>query len=257
MTNNFVVLDHVHATGEDGHNDILWYVDCLLQMLLFVALVTAANFRWQVFDSPMRFVLALLAAGAALRFILPWLLDPNYLSVGITATGPFAHLPTTHLGTLVLGMCMAQVQSWRARASMALVVVAWVVGLGLTSASESHSWVMLLVFGLLLLYVPRLPIPKGLHLVVLMLSGASLFIYLTHIQIAGQIFQRMGVPEGSLLIYVLTLASGVLLWMGWQRLADVRLRVGQYVVQSIEGLRPRSIREEIASRRKHQRGGGS
>jgi hypothetical protein len=90
---------------------------------------------------------------------------------------------------------------------------------------------MLMVFGLLLLFVPRLPLPKGFDLVVLMLSGASLFIYLTHVQIAGQILRPLGVPDGSVLLWLLTLVSGVLLWMTWQWLADWRLRTGQRLLR--------------------------
>jgi peptidoglycan/LPS O-acetylase OafA/YrhL len=228
LTTNFVDIAEVRASGEKGHNVTLWYVDCLLQMLAALALVMAANLRWRLVEDPRRFALALLAVGAVLRFAVSPLLDPDYLRVGIVGDGALAHLPTTHLGTLALGVCIAQVRTRRERVRMALVVAAFATGYALTGGP--HGWIMLLLFGALLLFVPRLPIPKGLHVVVLMLSGSSLFIYLTHIQVAG-VLQRLGGPFGSVRVWALALASGVLLWLAWQRLADWRLRSGEVVLR--------------------------
>jgi hypothetical protein len=239
FTTNFIDLDRAFAAGVQGLNVMLWYVDCLLQLILVLGLATAVNFRWRLTEDPLRFALTLLAVGAVLRFVLSPLIDPDVLRTGITGTSALAHLPTTHLWTVALGMCMAQVRTLGGRLVMAVAVAAFAAGLALTTASEARSWAMLLAFGILLLFVPRLPIPKGLHVVVLVLSGASLFIYLTHVQIARQILQPLGVPDGSVLLWLLTLASGVLLWLGWQRLADWRLRLGGRVLRGLGSLRRR------------------
>jgi amino acid adenylation domain-containing protein len=233
LTTNFVDYREAFAADVEGLNIFLWYVDCLIQMLAIVALLLAANFRWRLTESPARFALALLAAGAVLRFGLPGLLDPGSLLAGIEAESRLAYLPTTHLAALALGMCIAQVRTLRAKAGLALVGAAFAAGYALTS--ESHGWVMLLIFGTLLLFVPRLPIPNGLHVVVLALSGSSLFIYLTHVQVGG-VLQRLGVPNGSPLLWLLALASGVLLWLVWQRLADWRARSGELVANGLRSL---------------------
>jgi hypothetical protein len=235
LTNNFVDYSEALARGEEGLNIYFWYIDCLLQMLAILAVATSLNFRWRLIERPMSFVLALLAIGAALRFVLPALLDPDYLRTGIAADGVLAHLPTTHFATLALGMCMSQVRSLRAKASMAAVMLAFALGLALTG--ESQAWAMVLVFGTLLLFVPRLPLPRGLDLLVLTLSGASLFVYLTHVQIAGQVLRPLGVPEASVLLWLLTLGSGVLLWQAWQRLADWRVKSGELLRQGVRSLR--------------------
>jgi hypothetical protein len=234
LTNNLVDYSAALARGEEGLNIYFWYIDCLLQMLAVLAVLTAVNFRWRLVENPTRFVLALLAVGAVLRFALPGLLDPDYARSGIAADGVLAHLPTTHFATLALGMCMAQVRTLREKAGMALTVLAFAIGYALTG--ESEAWAMLLAFGTLLLFAPRLPIPRGLHVVILSLSGASLFIYLTHVQMAGQVLLPLGVPEASVLLWLLTLGSGVLLWQAWQWLAGWRLRSGEVLMQGLRTL---------------------
>jgi predicted PurR-regulated permease PerM len=57
--------------------------------------------------------------------------------------------------------------------------------------------------------------------VILVLSGSSLFIYLTHMQVAG-VLRAIGVPAGSTLLLLLSLVAGVIVWFGWQKITASR-----------------------------------
>ena len=227
FTVDFVNYAEARARGEEGHAIQFWYIGAFLQMIAAVALLVQVNFWLRLTNSLARFIVALFVVALALRFVLPGLVDSSFFAQGLEHGGAFGFWPTTHLATLVLGMGMSHADTLREKLGMAAVVVVYALGAALISSTA--GWAMLLFFGLLVLFVPRLPIPKGLHLVILVLSGSSLFIYLTHMQVAG-VLKAVGVPEGSVLLWLLVLGAGVLAWLVWQRVAAWRAKLGQSIV---------------------------
>ena len=234
FTVDFVNYANVLATGEKGHAIQFWYIGAFLQILVAMALLVHANFWLRLSGSPVRFLAALFAVALVLRFLLPSFIDPGFFTRGLDANSVIAHWPTTQLGTLVLGMMIAQAMSLHDKLRMAVVVAAYAFGTFLISTTS--SWAILLLFGLLVLFVPRLPIPKGLHLIILLLSGSSLFIYLTHMQVGG-LLKAMGMTEGSFLQWLLVLAAGVLIWLGWQWISGWRSGFQRSVVAQFQSWR--------------------
>jgi amino acid adenylation domain-containing protein len=219
FTVNFVDYAKALAAGEQGHAIQFWYIGAFLQMLVLLALAAEANFRYRLFASPARFLVALMVVALLLRFALPGLFDPSFFTHGIENGSAIAHWPTTHLATLVLGMTISYANTPREKLGVALFVLVYALAVARTSSTS--GWAMLLFFGMLVLFVPRLPIPKGLHFVILVLSGSSLFIYLTHLQVA-EVLRDAGVPDGSIPLLLLALGTGVIVWFGWQKITTFR-----------------------------------
>ncbi len=78
----------------------------------------------------------------------------------------------------------------------------------------------------LMLLVRRVPLPRLLARVVYTLSGASLFIYLTHFQI-NVVLQRLPLPQSPVLQVACALGGGVLAWMAWNRAVAIFGRRGR------------------------------
>ena len=201
-----------------GGSNYLWYISCFFHMALLLSVVLYVALRVGSRLTARQLAIGLFLVALPLRFVLPGLLDPSIFRTGIPGQSAYGYLPTTNLATFLLGACLATVENPREKLIFALVTVGYAVATYFYS--PSNSFAMLTVFGLMMLYVPRLPILRGMHMVILFLSGASLFIYLTHQQ-AAHIFEWLGVLEGSVLLTILVLLFGIGLWLVWQRVSPL------------------------------------
>jgi len=216
MYGDFIDYRDSAAVLAQGHAWFLWFIGCFFHMSVAMSAISAGAMRWFRDKITVKgFALTLFLAALPARFILPPLLDPSILTQGIPLKSVWGHLPTTHFATLLLGACLANVETRRGRALWCLTVVAY--SLATYYYVPGNGFLMMAAFGVMLLYAPRLPVPSGLHILVLFLSGSSLFIYLTHQQ-AAQAFRAIGVPTASVLLVVVTLLFGVGLWLAWQQI---------------------------------------
>lgn len=223
LTSDFVdYRDHAGALAQ-GEAFFLWYICAFLHMMLAIGLVTWAVVRltdWRL--EPRRFAAWAFLASLPLKFVLPGLFDPGFFVRGIEPLSVWGYTPTSHLSTLLLGVCLAGAETRRERfawlgIALAYALATWVV-------VPSNSFAMMAAVGVLLLFVPRLPLPRGLHLIVLYLSGASLFIYLTHQQ-AAQGLALAGVPRDNWLMVPAAILVGVAVWYLWQKVSPLARRL--------------------------------
>ena len=235
---DFIALDSVAEADRAGVSEFyLWYICCMIHMLLAVALATALNSKFHFFKKGLSLVCGLLIAGLFLRFVMPALVAPEVFVNGVTHGTRLAVMPSTHLATLMLGALLAFV-STRYQRMLALIFV-----FAYSAASymfiEGHGAPLMLIFGVLALYMPKLPIPLGLHRVILMVSGSSLFIYLTHQRFRWELF-AYGLPKNVAFQVSAAVCFGVVVWLLWNRLRAA-------VSRGVSKVRPRSIDpEELA-----------
>ena len=113
----------------------------------------------------------------------------------------------------MLGVLIALADSERKRRILAPVVVAYAIA----QLRFFPGWggLYMLGFGLLLLFVHRIPLPRLMSGLLLPISGASLFIYLTHFQFYA-LLMRAGINVPAIHVLVAVLA-GIALWRiyGW------------------------------------------
>lgn len=211
-------IDHrdLAATAAAGHAWFLWFIACFIHMSIALSAIGYGAVR--VFRDRLTvkaFAAWLFLLALPLRFLLPPLFEPSILQEGIPPSSVYGFLPTTHFATFALGICLANAETARERFIWSLIALAY--SIATYFYVPSNGFAIMGAFAILLLYARRLPIPSGLHIVVLFLSGASLFIYLTHQQ-AAQAFRWLGVPAETPVLVLLVLTFGVGLWLGWQRL---------------------------------------
>lgn len=171
-----------------------WFVEVLAQVLVVVAVtmripvVRRAERRW-----PFAFPMALLVPALAVRFDLVDLGDHHR---------PFFR-PHEIAWLFLLGWATASARTTWHRAAVSAVALASVPGFFGNGTREA----VVLSGLLLLLWVPTLPVPRLLSPAVAAIAGASLHVYLTHVQVHPLVSGRW--PAAGL---VLSLAFGVGAW---------------------------------------------
>jgi peptidoglycan/LPS O-acetylase OafA/YrhL len=191
----------------------LWFVHCLLHMMLLVYLALGAlklvgGFRIGI----RRFLWGIFAVALVGRFLLPWALDPQFFVPGHHRDLVYL-LPTTHLATLALGGLAATATERRQRLALGAVIVAYAAASGWCFGPNQGAF--LLVGGLLLTAAPRLRLPNLIAPAVLSVAAASLWIYLTHMIVRDGL-RRLHLDQ-PVIGLALALAIGVGVWFVWRR----------------------------------------
>lgn len=230
LTGNFFDYRNPDLGGREFY---LWYVHCMVQILYIVLLATWLALRHGP-DSlgPWRFSLFLFWGGVVLRFAIPGFLLPGFWQQGSSLLDIWSYLPTTHLPTMMLGVLIVLADSQSRRRTLAVIVVAYAI----TQLQFFPGWggLYTLGFGLLLLFVRRVPLPRFLSGVLLPVSGASLFIYLTHFQFQA-LLVRAGVVEPWVHVLV-ALSAGIALWRIYSWLAaQATGRLRRYLADDTAG----------------------
>jgi amino acid adenylation domain-containing protein len=224
MTGNF--FDY-RLPGYQGRAFYLWYVHCAIQILLIIFFAFVLTLRFAPGATPRAFAGTLFAVGVVARFLPPALLVPDFWREGVPLLSMWSYLPTTHLPTVMLGVLVALADTPGQRRLLTPVTIAY----GLAQLAFFPGWggAYVIFFGLLLLHVRRVPLPRFLSAVLLPISGASLFIYLTHFQLFGAL-SRLGLGGVPLLTVLAALLGGILLWKLYSRLAAaVTRRITAYI----------------------------
>lgn len=205
LTGNF----YEYYPEANGHASYLWYIYAMVQIMCTIVFATWLALRhappWL---SVWRFSWLLFAIGVVLRFGLPLLLVPGFAAHGVQSHSIWLHLPNTYLATIMLGILISLADSQAKQLLLVPVLLAYAI----TQAIFFPGWggVYLTIFGLMLLFVRRLPLPPLLSRLVLPVSGASLYIYLAHFRFAN-ILRRIGI-EGPLWETLFALLCGVVAW---------------------------------------------
>jgi hypothetical protein len=213
---NFIDYSEMQGPRWGGHERFLWYIYCFLQIYIIIYLMSllyeknANRVRFGIWG----FVMTIFVIGCFTRFVAPGFFVPGFY-VGEANLHVLSHMPTTHLATVMIGGMIALADSQRER----IGVLALLLGYGALTALlyNSNAALMVLGGGLLMLLAPRLTAPKPLTIVLLTLSGASLFIYFTHFA-TRSVLRAVGAPDWPALNVAAALAMGVAAWAIWVRL---------------------------------------
>lgn len=193
----------------------LWYVHCMMQMLLILCVSILAFGKNKLSpDRKWTFLVASFGVACVFRYAFPLLVFTDYPSASADPLHVVNLLPTTHYATLILGAMTACADTARRRAFTIAAALLYAAATYLTL--EVMSWLFILASAITLLNLRRLPVPKLLGRVVIMLSGGSLFIYLTHYYFRLGL-KAVGAPPWPLLHTLCALAGGILVWMAWNR----------------------------------------
>ncbi len=236
LTGNFFDYRNPDTGGREFY---LWYVHAMVQILYAVLVATwlALRFGRPGLD-PWRFSMSLFLVGVVFRFALPLVLLPGFATGGAPLLSIWSYLPTTHFPTVMLGVLVALADSQARRRMLAFVVVAY----GVAQLQFFPGWggIYTLCFGLLLLFVRRVPLPRMMSAVLLPVSGASLFLYLTHFQFAA-LLQRAGIQLPALHVLA-AVAGGILLWRLYSWLAaQVMGRLRRYIADADDPAFPAAV----------------
>ena len=198
-----------------GHEFYLWFIHCLLQILAVVCLALAVVTRATDFRvSPMRFAAGLFGMACVTRFLLPAAIYPGFLTGRAPAFSPVAFLPTTHLATFMLGVMIALAATRRQKAWVAAALIGYALLTGL--AFNPQQGLIALVSGAALLMAGQAALPRPAAVLVMAVSGASLFIYLTHF-VARDVLIWIHAPAWPALQVVVALAAGIVLSQAWTK----------------------------------------
>jgi len=207
-------LQDFRALGvNQGWDAYLWYVHCLIHMMIFLYFAAVAIKAVGWLRGGMRPVLfGLFALGCIGRFVVPVAMDPGILERGVRAFDRAQYLPTTHFATLMLGALIATSANVRERLQVLAISAAYV----LASAwlFRDHRAYFIAGAVLLLLALPRIPLPRVFVRVIFPLSGASLFIYLCQ-YIFPMMLKHVGVARTPLTSTAAALLGGMALWLVW------------------------------------------
>lgn len=177
--------------GPDGWTDYsrFWFIEILVHILLGLAALLVipafdrAQRRW-----PWAFALALIAIDLPLRF---GLVDSRY-----PGQGPVLWL-------FALGWAAAVARTLWQRAAVTAIALVTIPG----SFEDQNRTATILVGFLILLWLPTLAVPRGLHRITALLASASLYIYVTH----WLVYPLIDPAQKGLAVAV-SLTAGILYW---------------------------------------------
>ena len=171
-----------------------WFVEVLVQVLVVLAVVLAVP-AVRRFERRKRFLFP------GLLLVTSFLVRFDIVDAG-DHHRPFFR-PHEIAWVFLLGWMAAQADTARRRGIVSAAALAAVPGF----FDDPRREAVLLVGTLLLLWVPSIPVVRPLHKLVGVVAGASLYTYLTHVQVHHTVSHRS--PAAGVL---LSLVVGVLVW---------------------------------------------
>lgn len=214
---DFIDFSRLTPAEWERQEVVLWYIHCLVHILLFLAAAVWLAARWrpaklQLFE----FALAIFAVGCVTRFILPAVGVPGWFAGDAPGQHSFSYLPTTHIATFMLGSLIIAADTPQRRRIALVALLLFAAATGWFYATL--AWTFLLIAGLAQLFKPHIRLPRLAAQLVFLLAGSSLFIYLTHVQLFYLLKQFS--PDGfSVFGALLALVLGVIAKRVWDWLA--------------------------------------
>ena len=187
------LLLNVHLEPTGSHLGY-WFIESLLQIVVPLALLLSIPaVRRLERRQPFLFPMALAGAGLAVRF---GVLDLPSSRHGISR-------PWEVLWLFALGWAAARAGSWGQRLAVSALVV-WAIP-GFFGLGQRELFV---AAGLLaVVWVRTVPVPRPLNRMAGTLAGASLFIYLTHFQVAPPLVRAAGPASAAVASVVVGIAA--------------------------------------------------
>lgn len=190
--------------GPSSHSDDhwhFWFIEVFVHLVLLASLLTVVPVLRRV-DRRFAYLVPLAVLGAALVFRMEWAYMGEWYNLRFRTHGVAWFFA---LGWLI----QRSSTSWQ-RVSTSIVAAATVLGYFHTAAREWRILVLLIA----LVWVRELPVPRWTVRFIGTLAAASMWIYVSHFTI-WPLYRMAFIREAS---YVLTIASGVVVWFAAERL---------------------------------------
>jgi len=194
----------------EGHLVYLWYIHCIFHMLCIMTAVlyfcrSAKGARWITLT-----LMVCIAIGILGRLIVPSLISPEFLTSILPNNSIYKLSPMTHIATFSFGALAGfQKGKWREGLFLALALYAFA---GIITYGYSEV-LFVLTTAFLVMFIPKIKVPRTFGSVMYKIAGSSLFIYLLHIQIYNMFCVRLGFSEE--ICFALSLMAGYFAWVGW------------------------------------------
>ena len=192
----------------------LWFIGCYLQIMLFLALaLRSARVRQILAEHAKPALLIIVTVFCAARFVVPGILIEDGLK-GIAPISIWTFLPTAHAGTFLLGAFLESTRKealWRYCA----VGFALIYALATYYYFPGNEFALTAAAILAVYFIPAIPTPRLLASALILVSQASLYIYLFH-EPLHFLFREIGIQDG-LITLVLVIPLSIVL----ARLIDV------------------------------------
>ncbi|HWE47067.1 MAG TPA: amino acid adenylation domain-containing protein [Caulobacteraceae bacterium] len=214
---NVDLLDYTQQPP--GPDYLLWYVHCVVHMLLIIGGLVLGFRLLRVRRPALAAIVTAAILGALSRFILPAFYLPDFWRAPVAGLSVFGHSPTAHLATFALA-ALAGLLDGRKRQIALAVTLAYAALSG-----PSYGWIdsaAIAATAAALVLAPRLRLPRVLQAPIYATAGASLFIYLLH-------FRFLQIVNGALHLPVIAafaaaIVGGVAAWRAWNFGAKILAR---------------------------------
>lgn len=206
MYSNFVDPDMAEGFGA------YWFIQVLLQILLIVAGVLYIDkVRKFAIINPYKFGMTLLLVAVFSALLLPLFWDTSYLD---------DRVPHMKLWYFALGWVLFFSTSLRQKFLVLLLSLI----IPMILAGKLYLDIMVFLPAMILLFVPKIKIINPLHKLTYIVAGASLFIYLTHIQFRSVLHNYLHIVNYPQLDVLVGLVGGVFIWFSWGYFSNVAVR---------------------------------
>lgn len=211
------LIDYPRLAAHDmpviRHQVLFWYVDTLIQILLVIFAVTLLLPRRKRTPRALNGTCAwLFAVACPVKFILPAFIQPGFLTGGAPDLSLAQISPIGNFATFMLGVVLA-VATDRPPRALALLAMLFAIAdaplYGLINAISIGG------AGLMLTCGPRVTVPRLVASIVFLVSGASLYIYLTHL-LFGAALQKLIGNDWAAVATCLAVAGGVGVHFAWK-----------------------------------------
>lgn len=216
------------------HELIFWYVDALMQiLLLFFVFVSCLPPRMRTQDYIIRFSVGVFIVGCMVKFGVPVFMDHGFLQRGAAELSLEQLSPIGNFSTVALGILLAIVPG---RHKYALLGVALIY-----AGLDAHFYGMINGISIagaafLLTTWKRVVLPRVLASLAFTISGASLFIYLSHL-LFGYGTNKLFHGQFLLLQVGIALLGGVGVQRLWRGVSHRLIRSGWRIGWPVHGQR--------------------
>ena len=195
------------------HDGLIWYLHVLLEilLLLYVALPRLAA-QFKSTDRVFQVAGLLFLVGCLGRFVVPAFLVPGFYWNGPLNSSSFQFSLTANFSTFLLGVLISSCRTSLQRS----ITFAAIVLFGLLTALTFGpvKGFAIAAAGTMIMVQSRMTVPRMLASWAFLLSGASLYIYLTHVYF-GFLIHVLIKEAGPFMQTACALAGGIAVYLTW------------------------------------------
>ncbi|WP_176329787.1 AMP-binding protein [Thioflexithrix psekupsensis] len=201
-----VLLLYGNLLGTDTQYVIFpaWFIQLLVQcIVIFTVILAIPQVRNWAKYSPWHFGLILLAIAIVLRLTVPDVWDTNYL---------YNRVPHMFMWLLILGWVLFFSHTTQQKIVLSLIfIIIFAVELNL----QLSQLIWIVGGGLILLWLPYVPMWRAVKNIMQHLSASAYYIYLTHMIFIHILYKDLGISS-PLLNLIVSVMGGMFIWLSVQ-----------------------------------------